>query len=168
MKSPIGAVMALLLICTAPEALAEESRASCSAQLLADNERLGRTVLEEVLGKGRIAENEHIYHDEFVAHGATRDYSRLEDRAATEGWRKAAPDLEVRALRVVADCTRVVVHFEASGTNTGEGNGLPATGRAMRMQGITIFGIRDGQVAEEWTVVDQYGMLKQLGLLPPS
>jgi steroid delta-isomerase-like uncharacterized protein len=166
MKPLVFVALATLLLATAPESRAETSRPTCDAPALAHNERLGRTVLEEVLGKGRIAENEHIYHRDFVAHGGERDYSRGEDRAATEGWHKAVPDIQVSALRIVADCRRVVVHFEARGTNTGEGNGLPATGRAVRMQGITIFGIRDGQIAEEWTIVDQYGMLKQLGLLP--
>lgn len=137
----------------------------CSAAARNHNAELGRIVLEEVLGRGRIAENERIYHPQFVAHGAIRDTGRAEDRAATEGWRRAAPDLQVSALRLAADCELVAVHWEATGTNTGEGNGLPATGRSIRAQGITFFGIRDGQIAEEWTVFDNYGMLRQLGLL---
>lgn len=138
----------------------------CAAAVRQHNAELGRIVLEEVLGKGRIAENEHIYHPQFVAHGATRDAGRAEDRAATEGWRRAAPDMNVRALRIAADCDLVAVHWEATGTNTGEGNGLPATGRSMRVRGVTFFGVRDGLVAEEWTEFDQYEMLRQLGLLP--
>lgn len=145
---------------------------TCSDQTRAHNAELGRIVLEEVLGRGRIAENEHIYHPEFAAYSTRGDgariASRAEDRAATEGWRRAAPDLRVDAVQIVADCQLVAVRFRARGSNTGSGNGLPATGRSLDVQGITFFRIRDGQIAEEWTVFDQYGMLEQLGMLPAA
>ncbi|MFZ5747151.1 MAG: ester cyclase [Pseudomonadota bacterium] len=141
------------------------SARDCPTAQLDHNEALARAVLEDVLGRGLIDENENIYHRDFVAHAAGRDVGRAEDRAAAEGWRKAAPDLRVTVLRVAAACDSVVAHFEASGVNTGEGNGLPATGRTFRVQGMTFFNVRDGQIAEEWTVFDQDGLLAQLGLL---
>ncbi|MFO1235682.1 MAG: ester cyclase [Alphaproteobacteria bacterium] len=146
-------------------ALAGED-ADCASETRAANAATVRIVFEEILGKGRIDENEHIYHPDFVVHGPTRDYSRAEDRAASQGWRQASPDMAVSVLQTVAACDTVAVHYEVSGTNSGEGNGLPATGRPYRVRGMTVFGLRDGLIAEEWTVFDQYGMLKQLGLLP--
>jgi predicted ester cyclase len=60
----------------------------------------------------------------------------------------------------------VVVHWSASGTNTGAGNGLPATGKAVAgLWGMTIFRFVDGRIREEWTSFDQYAMLQELGLL---
>jgi len=137
---------------------------ACSAGQRQHNEATVRIVFEEILGKGRIAENEHIYHRDFVAHGLTRDAGRAEDRAASEEWRKMAPDLKMTVLRVVSACDMVAVHFEGSGTNTGAGNGFPATGRSIRVQGMTFFGMRDGKIAEEWTSFDSLALLKQLGL----
>jgi len=124
-----------------------------------------RIVFDEILSKGRIAENEPIYDPDFVAHGLTRDAGRAEDRAASEGWRQAAPDLNMKLLRVAAECDLVAVHWEGTGANTGTGNGLPATGRSIRVWGMTFFRLRDGRIFEEWTEFDQYSMLKQLGLL---
>lgn len=137
----------------------------CSPASRARNEATARIVFEEILSKGRIAENEHIYHPEFRAHGLTRDADRAEDREASEGWRLAVPDLRVDVLRTVADCAMVAVHFRGTGTNTGEGNGLPATGRKMDVEGMTFFGFKDGKIYEEWTVFDRYAMAEQLGLL---
>ena len=145
--------------------VAKGQAATCTDAVERRNEAQVRLVFEEVLSKGRIAENEHIYHAAFVAHGLTSDSGRAEDRAATEAWRRAAPDIRMEVLRVVSDCETVAVHFEARGTNTGEGAGLPATGRSVRAQGVTFFKLRDGLIAEEWTVFDQYTMLRQLGLL---
>jgi hypothetical protein len=88
-----------------------------------------------VLGRGRIAENEHLYAPTFVAHAGARNATRAEDRAATEGWRQAFPNLEVRVLQMVAENDLVAVHFTARGTNTGSGNGLPATGASVEAGG---------------------------------
>jgi predicted ester cyclase len=137
----------------------------CSLAQRQRNAATVRIVYDEILSKGRIAENEHIYHPDFRVRGITRDATRAEDRAAAEGWRKMAPDLKMTVLRVVADCDFAAVHWEGSGTNTGEGNGLPATGRSIRVRGMTISRLISGQIIEEWTSFDQYSLLKQLGLL---
>lgn len=137
----------------------------CSLAQRQRNAATVRIVYDEILSKGRIAENEHIYHPEFRVRGMTRDATRAEDRAAAEGWRKVAPDLKMTVLLVVADCDFAAVHWEGTGTNTGEGNGLPATGRSIRVRGMTFSRLVNGQIIEEWTSFDQYALLKQLGLL---
>lgn len=140
---------------------------ACERSTEAANKKVARVVFEEILSRGRVDENEHLYHPQFVAHGPTRDADRAADRAASRGWRSAVPDLEMRVLRMVAECDLVSVHWSGSGTNTGTGNGLPATGRrAEHLWGMTIFRIEQGQIREEWTSFDQYALLSQLGLLP--
>lgn len=139
----------------------------CDARVLENNVRVVRIVFEEILSKGRIAENEGIYHADFVAHGIKRDSNREEDRAATIGWRSAVPDLRMDVLRTVADCNQVAVHWSGSGTNTGTGNGLPATGKRLEdLWGMTIFRLQDGKIREEWTSFNEYPMLQQMGLIP--
>jgi len=58
------------------------------------------------------------------------------------------------------------IYWTARGTNTGTGNGLPATGKKAELAGITIWRIVDGKIKEEWSAFDQLSMMKQLGLLP--
>jgi steroid delta-isomerase-like uncharacterized protein len=132
------------------------------------NKAVARTVLEEVLGKGKIDENEAIYSPDFVTHGAARDFNRTEDRESTKGWRQAFPDLRITIDKIVAEGDLVAVRFFGEGTNTGAANGLPATGKHIRIAGMTILRIVDGKVAEEWTSFDQLDFMRQLGLMPPS
>lgn len=160
-----GLACPLWLVAALSMAAAPAQAGGCSPANRARNEATARIVFEEILSHGRIAENEHIYHPEFRAHGLTRDADRAEDREASEGWRLAVPDLKVEVLRTVADCTMVAVHFRGTGTNSGEGNGLPATGHKMDVEGMTFFGFKDGKIFEEWTVFDRYAMAEQLGLL---
>jgi len=149
----------------APADAAGAAAAGCDGRAVERNKGVARVVFDEILSKGRIAENEHIYDPEFVVHGLTRDADRAEDRAASEGWRQAAPDLNMQVLHIVAECDLVAVNWEGTGTNTGAGNGLPATGKSIRVRGMTFFRLRDGRIFEEWTAFDQYSLLRQLGLL---
>jgi steroid delta-isomerase-like uncharacterized protein len=137
-----------------------------AGELEEKNKAVARIVFEEVLGRGRIEENEKFYSPDFVAHGAKRDSGRAEDREATKGWRQAFPDLTMTVDKIVAEGDLVVVRFIGEGTNTGSGNGLPATGKHLKAAGITIFRIVDGKIKEEWSSFDQMDLLTQLGLMP--
>jgi predicted ester cyclase len=48
----------------------------------------------------------------------------------------------------------------------GEFLGLPPTGKSYTIQGVDIHQLRDGRMAEHWDVVDMYGFLIQLGVVP--
>jgi predicted ester cyclase len=58
----------------------------------------------------------------------------------------------------------VTIYWIARGTNTGAGNGLPATGKKAELAGITIWRIVDGKIKEEWSAFDQLSLMQQLGL----
>ncbi len=61
---------------------------------------------------------------------------------------------------------RVVVRWTGTGTHNGEINGIPPTGKRIRVDAITIHQLRDGKIAETWEVWDTLGFLQQLGVVP--
>jgi len=69
---------------------------------------------------------------------------------------------------MVAENDLVTVVWTGTGTNTGQGNGLPATGKKVELRGITVWSIVDGKIHEEWSAFDQLRMMQQLGLIPES
>ncbi len=69
---------------------------------------------------------------------------------------------------VIAEGDLVAVLWSGRGTNTGTGNGFPATGRKVQVRGITIWRIIDGRIREEWSAFDRLWMMQQAGLLPRS
>ena len=83
------------------------------------------------------------------------------------GSRDAFPDLNITVDQQVAENDLVAVRWTARGTNTGSGNGIPATGRTVQINGTTLFRLDDGKIAEEWTCANSLGLMRQLGLLPP-
>jgi steroid delta-isomerase-like uncharacterized protein len=74
----------------------------------------------------------------------------------------AFPDLERTVEDLVAEGDKVVARWTARGTNTGDFNGMPATGKVATSSGITIFRIADGRIVEEWSESDMLGLMQQL------
>jgi steroid delta-isomerase-like uncharacterized protein len=137
-----------------------------ASSLQEQNKALAKRAFEELLSKGRFELAEQLYAKDFVNHGIYRDISLEEDQAALRGWHQAFPDLSIVPEKLIADGDQVAVYWIARGTNTGTGNGLPATGKKAEQSGITIWRRVDGKRKEEWSAFDQLSMMQQLGLLP--
>jgi predicted ester cyclase len=52
------------------------------------------------------------------------------------------------------------------GTQRGEFQGLPPTGKSVTFTGINIARIEGGKIAELWSEFDALGVLQQLGAIP--
>jgi steroid delta-isomerase-like uncharacterized protein len=126
------------------------------------NKSITRRVYEEGLNQGRF---EVPYSEDFVGHGGKNTFTHADGMAEARGWREAFPDLNITIEKQVAEQDLVAVHWTARGTNTGTGNGLPATGRSVEITGTTLFRMDDGRIAEEWTCANSLGLMKQLGML---
>ena len=67
---------------------------------------------------------------------------------------------------MIAEGDRVAVRWTNSGKHVGPFLGAPPTNRPFSIAGIDIYRLEDAKLAEHWHVVDVYGQLIQLGLLP--
>jgi len=75
----------------------------------------------------------------------------------------AFPDIHYSVEDSLQVGDRVAVRWSATATHTGNLFGLAPTQKKVRMIGITIFRVENGQVAELWDVWDEAGLMKQLG-----
>jgi len=82
-------------------------------------------------------------------------------------YRAAFPDIHFTADDIIAENDKVVVRWDVRGTHRGELMGIAPTGREVRITAIEIFRLSDGKIAEQWVLVDNLGMLQQLGAFPP-
>jgi steroid delta-isomerase-like uncharacterized protein len=139
---------------------------ACASSLQEQNKALAKRAFEELLSKGKFELAEQLYAKDFVNHGIHRDISLEEDQAALKGWHQAFPDIAIVPEKLIAEGDLVTIYWIARGTNTGTGNGLPATGKKAEQAGITIWRIVNGKIKEEWSAFDQLSMMQQLGLLP--
>ena len=133
----------------------------------ARNKAVARSFFEDVLDKGKLEDYSKSHASDFVAHAEGGHLASLEeDISAAREQRKALPDMRVKVNHIVAEGDLVSVYWTASGTNTAPGWGVPATGKSVSVSGMTLFRFARGLIQEEWSVFDQYSIMKQLGLLP--
>jgi predicted ester cyclase len=78
----------------------------------------------------------------------------------------AFPDLRYTIEDTIESGDKVVHRLSATGTMSGELNGIPATGKRATWTEIHIGRVANGKVVEHWGLVDQLGMLVQLGVVP--
>lgn len=139
-----------------------------ASSLQEQNKAIAKRAFEELLSQGRFELATELYAKDFINHGLHSNASLEEDQAALRGWHAAFPDVVVVPEKLIAENDLVTIYWIARGTNTGTGNGLPATGKKAELAGITIWRIADGKIKEEWSAFDQLSMMKQLGLLPAN
>jgi steroid delta-isomerase-like uncharacterized protein len=75
--------------------------------------------------------------------------------------------MKIRVIQIIAERDLVSLYWSASGTNTQAGMGIPATGRKIRIDGMTLFRFKDGKIHEEWSAWDMLSVLRQAGLYSP-
>ena len=132
------------------------------------NKAIARRAFDEILSHGRFQLAEQLYAKDFINHGLHSNASLEEDQTALKGWHQAFSNIAIVPEKLIAEDDLVTIYWIARGTNTGTGNGLPATGKKVELAGITIWRIVDGKIKEEWSAFDQLSMMQQLGLLPAN
>ena len=79
---------------------------------------------------------------------------------------KAFPDVKVTVEDVLVEGDKVVHRWTFSGTHQAEYLGIPATGKQIVGNGMTIFRLAGGKIVEIWVQGDNMGMMQQLGVIP--
>jgi steroid delta-isomerase-like uncharacterized protein len=139
-----------------------------ASSLQEQNKAIAKRAFEEILSQGRFELAEQLYAKDFINHGIHSTANLEEDQAALKGWHQAFSDIVIVPEKLIAEGDLVTIYWVARGTNTGTGNGLPATGKKAELAGITIWRIADGKIKEEWSAFDQLSMMQQLVLLPAN
>jgi predicted ester cyclase len=67
---------------------------------------------------------------------------------------------------IMAEGDKVTVRITVEGTHKGSQLGIAPTGRQIRIAGVVIIRIANGQIVEGWNSWDQLGLLRQIGALP--
>ncbi|HXR32609.1 MAG TPA: ester cyclase [Verrucomicrobiae bacterium] len=76
------------------------------------------------------------------------------------------PDLRFTLDDLIAEKEKVAAAWVFSGTHKGDFMNIPATGKKVSVEGITIHYIRNGKILDSNARWDAMGLLRQLGALP--
>jgi chromate reductase, NAD(P)H dehydrogenase (quinone) len=140
--------------------------APIGGDMSAENKALVVRWFDEVWNKGRAEAIGEMFAADGVARGLGDEMRGPEEfKAFHAKFREAMPDLRIEMEELIAEGDRVAYRFTASGTHRGDSLGFAATNRGTRFIGMGSVVIRDGKIVEGWNVLDQLGMLTQLGAI---
>jgi predicted ester cyclase len=112
---------------------------------------------------------------EIVNGGDLTDLDEVAETEFAEGirrwiapFRTSFPDFRMDVVDVIAEPDKAVGHFKCSGTNEGEWQGKPPTGRGFEeIDEIYIFRVENGKLAGALAALeDNLKRMRQLGQLP--
>ena len=140
------------------------------ATLLETNKALVRRWFKEVWNEGR----EDTIDELFAAHGIgyglgdtdVELHGPPEFKPFVRNLRGALPDIHITIDDMLAEGDKVTVRITVEGTHKGANLGIAPSGRRVRIAGLVIVRIANGQLVEGWNSWDQLGLLRQIGALP--
>jgi predicted ester cyclase len=78
----------------------------------------------------------------------------------------AFPDIRWTLEEQIAEGEKVVSRFTMTGTHRGDFLGIHPTGKSVKVWGVVIDVVRDGNFAESRIIMDTLGLMQQLGMIP--
>jgi predicted ester cyclase len=119
------------------------------------NKKIVRRLINQVLNGGHLEVIDELYAPELAP--------------AAKRWitpfRASFPDVHMEIVELIAEGDKVVGRFTCSATHLGQWLGQAPTGRRFeRVDEVGIFRLRDGRIADAWSLEDTLGRLRQLGL----
>jgi predicted ester cyclase len=132
------------------------------------NKALIRRLFEEGLNQNKPAVIDEVITPDFVIYdsplGTVRGPQAF--RQGIEEFRKSFPDLHVTFEAEYADGDYVFHRGYVSGTHTGEFQGIPPTGRQIKIKTLDIWHVVNGKAVENWVQMDLLGLMQQIGAVP--
>jgi steroid delta-isomerase-like uncharacterized protein len=135
-----------------------------------ENKAVVRRFVEEVINEHNPDAVERVVAPDFVEHIPAPGQGQ-----GSEGMRRwfqevffpAFPDVYWSVEEQVAEGDKVLTRFTWRGTHQREFAGIPATDAQVEVWGMALDRIADGKLVESRIIMDQVGMLQQMGVMPP-
>lgn len=98
-------------------------------------------------------------------HSPSMQMNGIEEYKQVYGMYLAAlHDTQLTIEELVAEGDKVMSRVSVECTHNGELDSIPPTGKSVTVNIFTVFRLVDGKIVEEWEVVDELGLMHQLGM----
>ena len=134
---------------------------------LEENKGIVQLAISRVFNPYRPERFGEVFHPDYRHHAPGNPTLTFEStRSFFDANAIGFPDMCVIIHDLVAEGDKVVKRWHGTATHLGPYAGVDPTGNAVLFQGITIYRIAGGQVADIWWGQDTLSVLRTLGLVP--
>ena len=125
-------------------------------------------VWDEIINKGKLDMfNDSNFSKDVVMHASPSDVVGIDSaRAYYANYLTGFSNITFTIKDVFGQGEKLVKHWNFKGTHTGDFFGIPATGKTVSIDGVTLVRMENGKIAEERDFFDNLEFSHQLGLIP--
>jgi steroid delta-isomerase-like uncharacterized protein len=129
---------------------------------------LVRRIFDQAFNQGDLDVVDELVSVDVATHLASWDVpaSRLGLKQIIANLRSAFPDLRCTVEDEIGEGDKLAAHWTMRGTHKGSFFGNLPTGRPVVVPGIIFARTVNGRIVEDWILIDQIGLLQQLGIIP--
>lgn len=125
-----------------------------------------RRMFDEVINKGNIDLVDELFDPEYTSKTPQGTFDREGFKQYVLAWRTGFPDVHCDVEDLVEEGDAVAWRVHATGTNTGEFMGMPATGGHMDNDSLNMGWFKNGRGHRHIMVMDTMEVMQQLGVMP--
>lgn len=135
-----------------------------------ENKAIMNRFVEEVINRRNLAAADEIVAEDFVELDPLpgQEQGREGLKQVIAMLFAAFPDLWWTVEEQIAEGDKVVSRFIWSGIHKGHFMGIPPTGNQVTVKGVVIDRVVEGKFVESRILMDNLGMMQQLGVIPES
>ncbi len=165
MVIPLVILLCFTFACQDKKAMAELEEMKAQVKVEEQNKEIAHRFIEEVWNQGKLDAVDDIVTNDIIIHVAGRDIKGIENfKKYILGHRNAFPDIKFTIEEQIAQGDKLAERYAIRGTHQGELQGIPATGKQIKIASIDITRFLDGKMVERWGEYDQLGGMMQLGM----
>ena len=133
-----------------------------------DNKKIINYFIEEVINNKNLNAADEIVSEDFIEHipFPGQEPGREGLKFALNSMFAGFPDMKWTVNEQIAEDEKVVTRFTWTGTHQGNFMGIPPTNKSVEVWGIVIDVVRNGLFSESRIIMDNIGLLQQLGVMP--
>jgi len=159
--------LALCIITSCQDKKANAELEEFKAQV--ELEELNKSVIQKYWdgkwNERRIETLDELQTSDVVYHGTSETMNGREEYKEAYGhYLSAMQNTKIVVEELIAEGDRVMSRVQLSAINKNELGGIPPSGKEVNVTAFTVFRLVDGKIAEEWEIIDQLGMMMQMGM----
>jgi len=151
--------------CQDKEAMAELEAMKAQADVEEQNKEIVKRYWEGKWNERRPEILHELQTPDVQYHSTSMQMNGIEEyKQVYNMYLSAFHDTQITIEELIAEGDKVMTRVTCSVVHKGELEGIPPTGKTLTISLFTVFRLVDGKIVEEWEIIDELGMMMQLGM----
>ncbi len=161
----LAPVLCFMVSCQDKEAMVEFEGMKAQAEIEEQNKEIVQRYWDGKWNTRDTGILDELMAPDVVYHGTSMEMNGIEEyKQVYQSFLSAFHDTKLSIDGLIAEGDKVMSRVTLLGVHKGELEGLPPTDKTFTISAFTVFRIVDGKIAEEWEIIDELGMMQQLGM----